>query len=165
MRSKFSNGFRLGASALLGLDMLATRGTGVAWAHAQYGGSTPGANSTISALPNMLQISYSQEVSAIQILVTGPDGSNATTGQATFDLENRHQTSVPVRDAGPGQYTVVWHNVSGDDGDPNDGPSFSTVAAPQGAATKPPSGDPPPSGTTTPTAAAALPAAKRGPEQ
>jgi hypothetical protein len=35
-----------------------------------------------------------------------------------------------VRDDGPGQYLVLWHNVSGDDGDPNDGSFIFTVAAP-----------------------------------
>jgi len=33
-----------------------------------------------------------------------------------------------VKDAGPGQYLVLWHNVSGDDGDPNDGSFAFTVA-------------------------------------
>lgn len=85
---------------------------------------------SVVAVPAALQITYTQELSDEQITVTGPDGSNVTTAPATFDLENRHNASVPLRDAGPGTYAVVWHNVSGDDGDPNDGTFAFTVAAP-----------------------------------
>jgi hypothetical protein len=35
-----------------------------------------------------------------------------------------------MRDDGPGTYTVIWHNVSSDDRDPNDGSFLFTVAGP-----------------------------------
>jgi hypothetical protein len=65
-----------------------------------------------------------------------------TTGPAKFDLEQRHNASVPMRDDGPGSYTVLWHNVSGDDGDPNDGTFVFTVAGTATAST--PIATPPP---------------------
>jgi methionine-rich copper-binding protein CopC len=122
----------LATSTLFGISV------GVVSAHAQYGVSTPAANGTVSAAPSMLLITYTQELSDIQISVTGPDGSQVTTGQAKFDLAQRHNASVATRDAGPGLYTVIWHNVSGEDGDSNDGSFVFTVAgAMQPAATTP----------------------------
>ena len=119
-------------------------------AHAQYGGSTPAANATVSAAPSTLQITFTQELSDIQISVTGPDGSSATTGPAKFDLAQRHNASVPTRAAGPGLYIVVWHNVSGEDGDSNDGSFVFTVAG-----SGQPSGTVQPSGTAPSSAPAA----------
>jgi methionine-rich copper-binding protein CopC len=135
----FANRLRLAASSAVALFSVFAVTTTVASAHAQYSGSTPAAGATVSDLPAVLQITYTQELSDIQIAVTGPDGSNVTTGPARFDLANRHNTSVPLRSAGPGSYTVVWHNVSGDDGDPNDGSfAFSVVAPAGGQVTNPP---------------------------
>jgi len=97
-------------------------------AHAQYGSSTPAAYATVAAAPTVVLVTYTEELSSVDIRVTGPDGSTVSTGPASFDLKERHNASVPVRSAGPGQYQVVWHNVSGDDGDPNDGSFVFTVA-------------------------------------
>jgi copper resistance protein C len=119
-------------------------------AHAQYGDSNPPANATVSSPPSTLTVTYTQELASIQIAVTGPDGSNVTTAQASFDLNERHHASVPLRNAGPGLYTVVWHNVSGDDGDPNDGSFVFTVAGPTPQATPTAAaGAPTPAPTTT----------------
>jgi methionine-rich copper-binding protein CopC len=111
-------------------------------AHAQYASSTPAASASVPSLPASLQVTYTQELAYIAIKVTGPDGSDATTGAASFDLNERHNARVPLRNAGPGQYTVLWHNVSGDDGDPNDGQFVFTLVgpAPQATATPAPTG-------------------------
>jgi methionine-rich copper-binding protein CopC len=142
-----------------GLALAALLGSAVsAAAHAQYGDSNPEANATVSSLPTVLTIAYTQELASIQIAVTGPDGSNVTTGPASFDLNERHHASVPIRSAGPGTYTVVWHNVSGDDGDPNDGSFVFTVAAPAPTAvstTTPPPGQPTSAPSSAPAGAAA----------
>jgi copper resistance protein C len=132
---------RLAASSAVALLTVLAVTAGVASAHAQYSGSTPSANATVSDAPAFLQITYSQELSDIAIAITGPDGSNVTTGPARFDLANRKNASVPMRSAGPGTYTVIWHNVSGDDGDPNDGSLVFTVVGPapaQGTTPNPP---------------------------
>ena len=56
---------------------------------------------------------------------------------------------MKLNPSGPaGTYTVVWHNVSGDDGDPNDGSFVFTLAAAPPAAT----------GAPTPSTAPATPA-------
>jgi methionine-rich copper-binding protein CopC len=122
----------LGALVLLGL--LATMPLGVS-AHAQYASSTPPSNSTIPSLPASLQIIFTQELGAIQIQVLGPNGADITTGRPTIDLEQRHNASVAIRqDTGPGMYSVIWHNVSGEDGDPNDGTFVFTVGSAAAAA-------------------------------
>jgi methionine-rich copper-binding protein CopC len=120
------------AAVTLALANLFGVGVGVVSAHAQYGGSTPAASATVSAAPSTVQITYTQELSEIHISITGPHGSEVTTAPAKFDLENRHDARVTMSDDGPGAYTVLWHNVSGDDVDPNDGQFVFTVA---GAAT------------------------------
>jgi methionine-rich copper-binding protein CopC len=109
----------------------------VAYAHAQYASSTPSANSTLNAAPSTVTVTWTQELASIQFTITGPDGSNVVSGPASINLAERHTATVPTRDGGPGQYLVLWHNVSGEDGDPNDG-SFVFIiagAAPQAAAT------------------------------
>ena len=135
-----SSRLRVLAACTLAVSSLFALNGGIASAHAQYAGSTPSANATVPSAPTTLQITYTQELSDIKIAITGPHGAEVTTGPATFNLENRHQANVPMKDDGPGTYTVLWHNVSGDDGDPNDGQFVFTVAgaAPAAASTPAP---------------------------
>jgi copper resistance protein C len=129
----------LGLAGLIGLVAAGlVSSTASVSAHAQYGSSTPAAYAVVSSLPAALQVTYTEELASIAIKVTGPDGSDATTGAASFDLNERHTARVPLRNAGPGQYTVLWHNVSGDDGDPNDGQFVFTLAGPAPQATPTP---------------------------
>lgn len=143
-----SRRLRVLAATTLALSSLFGISVGVVSAHAQFASSTPAPNSTISAAPATVQITYTQELSDIQIKITGPDGSEVTTAPAKFDLEQRHNASVTTRDAGPGVYAVVWHNVSGEDGDSNDGSFVFTVG---GAAPAAPAAPAQPATTTTTT--------------
>jgi copper resistance protein C len=119
---------RLAAAIVLALACNMSVSIGPVSAHAQYTSSTPASNAALPLAPNAVQITFSQELSAVRISVTGPHGSDVTTAPAKFDLEHRQNASVPIHDDGPGTYTVLWHNVSGDDGDPNDGQFAFTVA-------------------------------------
>jgi methionine-rich copper-binding protein CopC len=123
-------GFRLGQAGLsLSIAALAfASSTSLVSAHARYEGSTPGAGATIAELPAVLEVRFSEELGSVRIAVTGPDGSTATSGSATIDLTHREHASLPLRSAGPGQYAVTWSNVSGHDGDPNDGAFFFSLA-------------------------------------
>lgn len=129
--------------------------TGIVSAHAQYQSSTPPANGTVPAAPTSVQVTWTQELASVQFSITGPDGSNVVTGPAAINLEERHTASVPTKDAGPGQYVVLWHNVSGDDGDPNDGTFVFTVAGTPAAAAPTPA----PAAAANPSVAAVKPAA------
>lgn len=150
-----SRRLRLAAACTLALSSLFGIGIGSVSAHAQYAGSTPSANSTVQSAPSSLQITFTQELSDIKISITGPRGGEVTTAPATFDLANRHQANVSMKDDGPGNYTVLWHNVSGDDGDPNDGQFVFTIAgaAPMAAATPMPTGSAPTTSAQTSTTA------------
>src|SRR5258708_3587711 len=130
MKGTFAVIRRLRATVISGIGLVAmlAASVGVASAHAQYQSSTPPANGTVSATPGTVQVTWTQELASLQFTITGPDGSNVVNGPATIDLAQRHNGSVPIRDAGAGQYLVLWHNVSGDDGDPNDGSFVFTVA-------------------------------------
>ena len=97
-------------SAIVALATLLTSTASVS-AHANFQNSIPATGATVSAAPATLAITFSEELSAVQIAVTGPHASEVTTEQATIDLEHRTNVSVPLRDDGAGQYTVVWHNV------------------------------------------------------
>jgi copper resistance protein C len=146
------------AAGLSILTLIAS--TSAASAHAQYQSSTPAANATVSAAPNTVQVTWTQELASIQFTITGPDGStNLVSGPATIDLAQRHNASVPTKDAGPGTYLVLWHNVSGDDGDPNDGTFVFIVAGTPAATTTDASPNPAPAGASNSPAAAVKPAA------
>jgi methionine-rich copper-binding protein CopC len=135
-------------------------GVHVVSAHAQYQSSTPPAGSTVSTAPSQVQITYTQELAEIHISIMGPHGTEVTTAAAKFDLANRTNASVPMAGDGPGVYTVLWHNVSGDDGDPNDGQFVFTVAgAAPAAATPAPTAIPTTSTVTAQTAGPAAAAA------
>jgi copper resistance protein C len=118
------------AAVILALSCSLGISVGAVSAHAQYLSSSPPASATVPSAPASVQITFSQELANIRISVTGPHGSEVTTSPATFDLEHRQNASVPIRDDGSGVYSVLWHNVSGDDGDPNDGQFVFTVAGP-----------------------------------
>jgi copper resistance protein C len=145
------HGLRLARTAsfvlLLALGS-ASAGLDIAFAHAHYASSTPPSNATLSAAPASLSVTFSEELASIQINVTGPHGSEVTSGKASIDLAHRTNASVSLTDDGPGVYTVVWHNVSGDDGDPNDGAFVFTVAG------TPPAAPAAPAGGTAPAASA-----------
>jgi methionine-rich copper-binding protein CopC len=131
---------------MMPLTFTALEGAGPVWAHAQFQSSTPAPNATLSSAPAMVQVTWTQELASVQFTISGPDGSNVVAGPTKIDLTQRHNASVVMRDAGPGQYLVLWRNVSGDDGDPNDGTFVFTVAgaAPQTAAPAPQNANPPP---------------------
>jgi methionine-rich copper-binding protein CopC len=125
-------------ATILTICAMAASATLPVYAHAQYASSTPLANSTLNAAPSTVTVTWTQELASIQFTITGPDGSNVVSGKPQIDLEHRTNASVRMHSVGPGVYTVLWHNVSGDDGDPNDGSFvFTVTGAVSGAGTAP----------------------------
>lgn len=120
--------------AVLTAALVVVATASLASAHARFENSTPAANATVATLPRALQASFSQELAAVKFTITGPDGTNVVDGSPTIDLAQRKNASVPLRNAGPGTYTVVWSNLSGEDDEANDGSFVFSVA---GAAPSP----------------------------
>jgi methionine-rich copper-binding protein CopC len=153
-----SRGFRLVSMAGCVL-VLVVATTAVAFAHARYDSSTPGSSATVATAPTAVSVTFTEELASIQIAITGPHGTEVTTDNATIDLAHRTNASVPIKNDGPGVYTVVWKNVSGDDGDPNDGAFVFTVAgtppAPAAAPAAPAANAPAAPAANAPVAAAA----------
>ena len=88
-RLRFLAAISLALSSLFGV------GIRVVSAHAQYQSSTPQANSTVSSAPNLVQITYTQELAEIHISILGPHGTEVTTAPAKFDLGEPHQRERP----------------------------------------------------------------------
>jgi methionine-rich copper-binding protein CopC len=109
----------------------------IASAHARYGSSTPAADSSIPTLPATLSVTFTEELRAVTLTVTGPDGKTVSTGNASIDLSNREVATVPLGGGGPGNYTVKWTSVSDDDGESADGSFGFTVATSAPAAAAP----------------------------
>jgi methionine-rich copper-binding protein CopC len=133
-----------GNVALLLTFALAT----AAFAHASYVSSIPNANSTVSRVPSTLVAKFAESIvpSTASLTITGPNGARADQGDGHVDLNDPSRQTMRVSlksGLGPGTYTVHWHTVSGDDGDPDSGTFVFTVAQPaapsggQSAATGP----------------------------
>lgn len=142
------------------VTMVAASAPNIVFAHAAYERSVPGAESVIAALPERLDIWFTQELfrraGANTITVTGPDGQRVDTGEADVDSTDRTRLSIALLpSSAPGIYTVAWASLSSTDGDPAEG-SFTFTVNPNA---------PPSSGavSATPTPAPPAPTAESSP--
>ena len=92
-----------------------------ALASAEYGGSRPAIDATVPSVPNPFLMGFTEELRAVSITVYGPDTSVVSVDGPRLDATDRSKTSVPLRDAGPGRYTVTWATVSDVDGSKSNG--------------------------------------------
>lgn len=102
-------------------------------AHADYDHSMPEAGSTVETAPTIVEIYFSQEIdeSGTSIRVLGPDGAPIDLGDTTLDLfdPERKRVTVSIQSGiGPGQYTVEWVSLSGEDGESDSGSFEFTVS-------------------------------------
>ncbi len=103
----------LRAAALLA-GFLASAG---AFAHAHLQQQTPAADSTVSASPQALTLSFSEgiETRFSGVTLSGPQQSAVATGKLALSDDNKAQLVVPLaQPLTPGDYTVDWHVVSVD---------------------------------------------------
>jgi hypothetical protein len=124
---------------------------GIAYAHAAYVRSTPGADAVIATPPARVDIWFEQELFRRKgentISVTAPDGQQVSVGDTVIDDDDRKHVWVNLKpDLAAGVYQVAWKNVSLEDGHPTEG-SFSFTIDPQ-AATSTPMSEPIPIGPT-----------------
>lgn len=81
--------------------------------------SSPQADSSLDVAPRQIAMTFSgtPQKDGSEVTVTGPDGKQATGGEATFQDTS---VVVPFSPTAVGEYTVNWKIISSD-GDPVDG--------------------------------------------
>jgi methionine-rich copper-binding protein CopC len=131
---------------------------GIAYAHAAYVRSNPGADAIVATPPGRVDIWFAQELFRRQgentIHVTASDGQEVSVGETMIDDDDRKHIWVNLKPNLPaGVYAIAWKNVSLEDGHPSQG-AFSFTIDPQAAATSTPMGTPTPIGRGTPKPAA-----------
>lgn len=142
----------LGASLLATalLAMLAIRAPSVS-AHAAYDHSTPGDGEVVATAPTKIDVFFAEEMERANglptLVVVGEDGDVVDKGAVLDDNDRTHISAELNADLEDGRYTVIWHNVSADDGDEaqgafyfyvGTGPSVTNGASSTAAATASP---------------------------
>lgn len=95
--------------------------SGVAQAHASYLRSDPAPNAHLATSPTRVLVGFSEkvQVSASGLVLLDQDGREvARQSQPTGDST---ELSLPLPLLADGVYTVAWHTVSAEDGDPAKG--------------------------------------------
>lgn len=103
-----------------------------AFAHATPISYDPDSSSTVTKVPKVISITFSEHLSegASSVKVTGPSGAVVSEGEPNIDKADTRKLSIPVRDDGKGAYLVSWSVVSGDDGHFTKGAYYFGVGAP-----------------------------------
>jgi len=115
---------------------------GVVYAHSAYARSEPGAGAVVATAPTQVVIWFAQDMfrraGENGITVLGPDGAAVQVGDAAINDDDRRVLTVPLAGGlAPGVYTVNWHTLSAEDGDPAEG-SFTFTFDPAAAVTSTP---------------------------
>ncbi|EKM7809930.1 TPA: CopC domain-containing protein YobA [Klebsiella aerogenes] len=91
--------------------------TASAFAHAHLQQQIPAADSTVSASPQALTLTFSEgvELSFSGVTLTGPQNKPVATGKLARSDGNKAQLTLPMTEPlAAGEYTVEWHVVSVD---------------------------------------------------
>lgn len=105
-------------------------------AHAEFLRSNPVSGATLSSPPTRIDIWFSEKVApgVSSIRLYDRERRPVEINGSTVDPNDAHHLSVELPSLDPGVYTVVWANVSSDDGHPDKGGFAFTVLAPPGTA-------------------------------
>lgn len=115
---------------VVALTLLATVGlVGTASAHATLIGSDPADGATLQAAPTTVTLTFDDSLENFEplVTVTGPDGSQFQSGEATIDGAILRSAVRPLTTAGG--YTIAYRVVS-DDGHPVEGQVRFDLAVP-----------------------------------
>lgn len=91
--------------------------TASAFAHAHLQQQIPAADSTVSASPQALTLTFSEcvELSFSGVTLSGPQNKPVATGKLARSDGNKAQLTLPlIEPLAAGEYTVAWHVVSVD---------------------------------------------------
>jgi Uncharacterized protein, homolog of Cu resistance protein CopC len=91
--------------------------TASAFAHAHLQQQIPAADSTVSASPQSLTLTFSEgvELSFSGVTLNGPQNKPVATGKLARSDGNKAQLTLPLNEPlAAGEYTVEWHVVSVD---------------------------------------------------
>ncbi len=114
------------ALAALGALLLAVLTALPAAAHSTLLSATPEDGAELEQAPEAVVLTFNEDITDLgtDIVVTGPDGADATDGETQID--GAEVTRALASDLPAGEYTVTWRAVSAD-GHPIDGESTFTV--------------------------------------
>jgi len=110
-------------------------------AHARYTSSIPAANAILKSAPTLVTVHFAEQVnpSGSAIAIYDSNGKQVSTAAAQVDRADLTTMTVSMRGDGSEIYLVVWHTVSGVDGDTDIGgfnflvnPSTASIQAVQG---------------------------------
>ncbi|CCF84103.1 FixH family protein [Nitrolancea hollandica] len=105
-------------------------------AHAEFLRSDPASGATLSSPPARIDIWFSEKVAPVvsTIRLYDRERRQVETNASIVDPNDARHLSLDLPTLDPGVYTVVWANVSSDDGHPDKGGfAFTVVAAPGSA--------------------------------
>jgi copper transport protein len=104
-------------------------------AHAEFLRSDPVSGAALSSPPAQIDIWFSEKVApgVSTIRVYDRERRQVETKTSVVDPNDARHLSVDLPSLDPGVYTVVWANVSSDDGHPDKGGFAFTVLAPAGS--------------------------------
>ncbi len=97
------------AAGLLGVCLALAPAT--AWAHGEFVSSAPGDGQRLGALPAFAVLTFSDEQTLAQVVVTGPQGQPVALGEASV---SEGTVTQAMQDAGQGQYTLAYRTTSRD---------------------------------------------------
>jgi methionine-rich copper-binding protein CopC len=114
---------------------------GPAYAHATYESSTPGDGETVSESPDVVEITFSQEMRRSQGLPTANvfnDSGDTVSVDTTLSDDDRTLLIIDLAPSLPdGRYTVIYHVLSDADGDDSQGAFHFFVGQPAGDTASP----------------------------
>src|SRR5690625_4598452 len=118
--------FPLFALAAFGALLLAALTALPAAAHATLLSATPEDGGELEEVPDAVVLTFNEDITDLgtDIVVTGPDGEDATDGET--QIEGPEVSRALAADLTAGEYTISWRAVSAD-GHPIDGESTFTV--------------------------------------
>ena len=124
------------------LAFVTTFFAGAALAHAKLQSASPAPGQTVASAPPNVIITFTEELAAGSTgSVVSAAGATVSTG-AVISTADRKVLTIALRPGlASGTYTVRWHSISADDGDPLDGTFTFGVGIPAPSTATLPGGD------------------------